>query len=74
LYLSDHREEIARKVSDKIQLAMRFNLYNEQFASENYQTMNYGIGGTISGHVDSMGIHDCTKLIILRQSFSIVGI
>jgi len=55
-------------------LAMRFNLYNEQFASENYQTMNYGIGGTISGHVDSMGIHYCTKLIILRQSFSIVGI
>lgn len=47
--------EVARKVSDRIEAAMRFKLYSDQFASENYQTMNYGIGGTISGHVDSMG-------------------
>jgi hypothetical protein len=55
LYLSDHKEEVARQMSDKIQFAMRFKLYSEKFASENYQTMNYGIGGTISGHVDSLG-------------------
>ena len=53
--MSDHKEAVARKVSDRIEAAMRFKLYNEMYASENYQTMNYGIGGTISGHVDSLG-------------------
>ena len=33
----------------------RFNLYEQNLDSENYQLMNYGIGGTISGHVDSSG-------------------
>ena len=40
-------------LSRKIERATKFNLYNEKFASENYQIMNYGIGGTISPHVDS---------------------
>ena len=53
--MSDHKVEVVRIVSDRIEGAMRFKLYSEEFASENYQTMNYGIGGTISGHVDSMG-------------------
>ena len=53
--MSDHIEKVARQVSDRIEAAMRFKLYSEKFASENYQTMNYGIGGTISGHVDSLG-------------------
>jgi hypothetical protein len=37
LYLSDHKEEVVRVVSDRIESAMRFNLYSEKFASENYQ-------------------------------------
>ena len=53
--MSELKEDVARKVSDRIEAGMRFKLYNEMYASENYQTMNYGIGGTISGHVDSLG-------------------
>jgi hypothetical protein len=55
LYLNEHKEEVARRMSDTIQMAMRFNLYKNYMDSENYQVMNYGIGGTISGHVDSPG-------------------
>ena len=53
MYLNEHKEDVARKLSDKVQLAMRFNIYRNYLDSENYQVMNYGIGGTISGHVDS---------------------
>jgi osmotically-inducible protein OsmY len=42
--MNEHKEDVARRLSDKVQLD-----------SENYQVMNYGIGGTISGHVDSPG-------------------
>ena len=55
LYMNEHKEDVARKLSDKIEKAMRFNLYRMYMDSENYQVMNYGIGGTISGHVDSPG-------------------
>ena len=55
MYLNEHKEDVARKLSDKVQLAMRFNIYRNYLDSENYQVMNYGIGGTISGHVDSPG-------------------
>ena len=44
----------AMKISKRIELVTRLNLYNEQFASENYQIMNYGIGGKITPHVDSI--------------------
>jgi hypothetical protein len=53
--MNEHKEDVARRLSDKVQLAMRFNVYREYLDSENYQVMNYGIGGTISGHVDSPG-------------------
>ena len=53
--MNEHKEDVARKLSDKIEKAMRFNLYRMYMDSENYQVMNYGIGGTISGHVDSSG-------------------
>jgi len=36
---------------------MRFTLYKHFMDSENFQIMNYGIGGAISGHVDSPGIN-----------------
>ncbi len=53
--MNEHKVDVARRLSDKVQLAMRFNVYREYLDSENYQVMNYGIGGTISGHVDSPG-------------------
>lgn len=55
LYLNERKEPIAAQLSQKVELAMRFVLYKDYMDSENYQIMNYGIGGTISGHVDSPG-------------------
>ncbi len=48
--------DIADKLSDRIELSMKFQL-KQKFASENYQVMNYGLGGSIVGHVDSIGKH-----------------
>ena len=53
--MNEQKEDVARRMSDKIQMARRFNLYRDYMDSENFQVMNYGIGGTISGHVDSPG-------------------
>ena len=36
-------------------LVYRYQLYNNKYASENFQIMNYGLGGKISGHADSTG-------------------
>ena len=55
MYANEHRVKHARTLSDRIEKATRLNLYKRELDSENYQVMNYGIGGTISGHVDSSG-------------------
>jgi hypothetical protein len=55
MYVNERRSSVAKDMSDKIQLATRYSLYHEKYASENFQIMNYGIGGTISGHLDSAG-------------------
>jgi hypothetical protein len=55
MYQNELREVSARSLSDKIEKATRLNLYSNNLDSENFQVMNYGIGGTISGHVDSTG-------------------
>ena len=59
--MSEIKEDIAKKLSDKVQLAMRFNIYKNILDSENYQVMNYGIGGAIAGHLDSTGINNTYK-------------
>ena len=56
MYMNEHLVPEAMTISRKIERATKFNLYNEKFASENYQIMNYGIGGTISPHVDSESV------------------
>ena len=56
MYMNEHVVSDAMTLSRKIEKATKFNLYNEKFASENYQIMNYGIGGTISPHVDSESV------------------
>ena len=33
----------------------RYQLFSDKYASENFQIMNYGLGGKISGHADSTG-------------------
>ena len=54
-YANELKLDTAKRLSDKIEKATRFNLYKKDLDSENYQVMNYGIGGTVSGHVDSLG-------------------
>ena len=55
MYMNEKLVPEAMILSKKIELATRFKLYHEKYASENFQIMNYGIGGKISGHVDTGG-------------------
>lgn len=57
--MNEYRVQEAMSLSNRIQNATLFDIHKENFDSENYQVMNYGIGGTISGHVDSNGNHTC---------------
>ena len=61
-YLNEILVPEAMVVSKKIELATRFKLFQDMFSSENYQVMNYGIGGKISPHIDSHGQVFGTKL------------
>ena len=54
-YANERLVPEAMVLSKKIELATKFNLYHEDYASENYQIMNYGIGGKITNHVDETG-------------------
>ena len=45
----------AMDLSRKIGQITRFRLKEEVYASENFQVMNYGIGGRISSHMDTVG-------------------
>ena len=53
MYMNENLVPEAMVFSKRIELATRFNLNNEQYASENFQVMNYGIGGKISLHADT---------------------
>ena len=55
MYMNEKLIPKAMELSKNVELAMRFRLSHERFASENFQIMNYGLGGMISGHVDSHG-------------------
>ena len=62
MYLNEKLNMDAMKVSKSIEIATDFRLSNEKFASENFQIMNYGIGGRIAPHLDS------SKITIISQS------
>ena len=55
MYMNEHLIPEAMSLTRRIELATRFKLYNEKYASENYQVMNYGVGGKISAHADIKG-------------------
>ena len=57
MYMNEKLVPAAMVISKKIERATKFTLYNEQFASENYQVMNYGTGGKITPHIDSHSIY-----------------
>lgn len=55
MYLNEEEDSEIMPLSDKIEHLTQLKLKSEEFASENFQLMNYGIGGKISPHVDSPG-------------------
>ena len=55
MYMNELLVPIAMVLSKKVSLVTRYKMKEEKYASENFQVMNYGIGGRISGHLDSVG-------------------
>lgn len=45
LYMNEKIVPDAMDISKRIELVTGLGLYHEQFSSENYHVMNYGIGG-----------------------------
>ena len=54
MYMNENVYSISNDLSQLINLALKFNV-SSKFGSENYQVMNYGLGGTIITHLDSTG-------------------
>ena len=54
-YVNETLTPEAMDISRNIEYATRFKLFNRLFASENFQIMNYGVGGKINPHVDTFG-------------------
>lgn len=55
MYMNEVLVPEAMKLSEKISQITRYRLKDEKYGSENFQIMNYGIGGRISLHLDSIG-------------------
>ena len=55
MYMNEKLVPEAMTISKKITLATKYDMKKDKYASENFQIMNYGIGGRISGHLDSNG-------------------
>ena len=60
MYMNEEIYPTANTFSARLNLALKFNV-TSRFGSENYQVMNYGLGGTIISHLDSTG-----KLLYIR--------
>ena len=54
MYMNEAVYPVAKSISRNIDLAMKFNVQSK-YGSENYQVMNYGMGGSIISHLDSSG-------------------
>ena len=54
-YMNEKIVKFVQPLSRKIAQVTKFRLKEEKYASENFQVMNYGIGGRISGHLNSTG-------------------
>ena len=52
VYQSETLRPVLERTSRRISMATKLILTGETMASENYQVMNYGMGGTIKVHTD----------------------
>ena len=59
-YMNESLVPEVMNFSKRIELAMKLNLLHEPFASENFQIMNYGLGGKIAYHFDETGLEAYT--------------
>ena len=55
MYMNERLVPLIRPISKRITLATKFKMKEEFYASENFQIMNYGMGGRIEGHLDTLG-------------------
>ena len=55
MYMNEVLVPEAMRLSKKVEQVTRFKMKDEKYGSENFQVMNYGIGGRISTHLDSVG-------------------
>ena len=55
MYMNELLVPEAMRLSKKVEQVTRFKLKDDKYGSENFQVMNYGIGGRISTHLDSVG-------------------
>ena len=69
MYMNEKLVPMAMTLSKKITLATRYHMKKEKYASENFQVMNYGIGGRISGHLDSTGNNGGILLLLFMLSY-----
>jgi len=57
-YLTDNGSNIARRISKRIETLTGLSILNGRHGkiihSENFQVMNYGVGGTVQGHLDTL--------------------
>ena len=53
MYMNEKFVPMAMDLSKKVSQITGFKMKEEKFASENFQIMNYGIGGRITMHLDS---------------------
>ena len=53
-YLSERTDNLTRRLTKRLELSMAYNMFltDRPYTSENYQIMNYGIGGKIGLHLD----------------------
>jgi len=59
-YLADVQSQLSKQISRRIETVTSFNVVNGDKrgkSSENLQVMNYGLGGTIQGHLDTSVTH-----------------
>ena len=59
-YLSERKDNLTQRLTKRLELAMAYNIYlaDRPYTSENYQIMNYGIGGRIGLHLDTNPFND----------------
>ena len=67
MYMNELLVPEAMALSKKVSQITRYRLKEEIYASENFQIMNYGIGGRISTHLDSSGKLKQIKKILISK-------